>query len=421
MRHSWQLVAIALAVGTACVADAPDPEHGAWVGTITTRGNVTTVVSESGSVWVGESRLVVEATIGSEGSPEEYLFGEVRDLATDGERIFVADSQAVVVRVYDFEGRHLKDIGGPGEGPGEFSAPKGVGIAANGQILVQDNSARKIHVFDTEGTYLEYWDRQWRVSGYDERFTVTPGGQAFLWQVLNPEAAPEGFNRGMVLFGSEGPTGTVVEVPQFEISEDGYVRWGEGFDMGGAAVPFVPQAHWKMAPDTTLVAGFADSYHFEVQHPDGSTTVVERVVDAVPVQRAEFDWAKGNIVARARERYPDWSWTGPGAPRAKPFFERLFLGHSGRVWVVRELAGERIFDCAGETDDLSERLARPCWRRPQVFDLFAPDGRFLTTVPAPERLHPYVWPDIDGEMIVVAEEDEVGNTLVKRYRLESPE
>ena len=41
---------------------------GTWVGTITTEGNVTTVINEAGSVWGGAATLVEEASIGVRGS-----------------------------------------------------------------------------------------------------------------------------------------------------------------------------------------------------------------------------------------------------------------------------------------------------------------------------------------------------------------
>ncbi len=68
-----RLVALAVIVAAASCApaeEAPAPD-GTWVGTITTEGNVTTVVNESGSMWGWTARLVEEASIGVESVPEE--------------------------------------------------------------------------------------------------------------------------------------------------------------------------------------------------------------------------------------------------------------------------------------------------------------------------------------------------------------
>jgi hypothetical protein len=55
LRLPTRLAVTALVVSTACATGAPDAgTGGGWVGTITTAGDATTVVNESGSVWGGE-------------------------------------------------------------------------------------------------------------------------------------------------------------------------------------------------------------------------------------------------------------------------------------------------------------------------------------------------------------------------------
>ena len=54
MRRGILLAILAHAI--ACSPETPELDaDGTWVGTITTEGNVTTVVNESGSVWGGGS------------------------------------------------------------------------------------------------------------------------------------------------------------------------------------------------------------------------------------------------------------------------------------------------------------------------------------------------------------------------------
>ena len=74
-----------LVVLVACTSPEPEANpDGAWVGTITTEGTVTTVVNESGSVWGGVATLVEEASIGVETGADAYMFGGVTGVyATD--------------------------------------------------------------------------------------------------------------------------------------------------------------------------------------------------------------------------------------------------------------------------------------------------------------------------------------------------
>jgi hypothetical protein len=112
---------LTLTVLAACSPGSVDiPTDDAWVGTITTEGNVTTVVTEAGSVWGGAARLVEEASIGVDVGPEKYMFGYIHGIYATDEEVFILDTQVPVLRVYDYAGRHLRDIGGPGGGPARW-------------------------------------------------------------------------------------------------------------------------------------------------------------------------------------------------------------------------------------------------------------------------------------------------------------
>ena len=89
------LVAALALVLTGCSAgeQANDTADGTWVGTITTEGNVTTVINESRSVWGGTATLVEELSIGVEASKETYMVGQ--------------DASPPLLRVYGASGGEL--------------------------------------------------------------------------------------------------------------------------------------------------------------------------------------------------------------------------------------------------------------------------------------------------------------------------
>lgn len=108
-------------VSLACASESERPDDSKeWVRSITREGNVTTVVDESGSVWGGTARLVEDLSIGVETGEDAYVFGAISGVAADESRIYVLDSQVPALRVYDHQGVHVLDIGGEGQGPGEF-------------------------------------------------------------------------------------------------------------------------------------------------------------------------------------------------------------------------------------------------------------------------------------------------------------
>ncbi len=117
-------VSLILLLPLGCSAPpAADTPTGTWVGTITTEGNVTTVVNESGSVWGGTAMLVEEASIGVDVGDEPYMLAGVASIIAGEDRIYVLETRPPTVRVYDMSGTHIQDIGSEGQGPGEFQGP----------------------------------------------------------------------------------------------------------------------------------------------------------------------------------------------------------------------------------------------------------------------------------------------------------
>ncbi len=149
-------IGLLLALG-ACTPAEPEADNvGSWVGTITTEGDVTTVINESGSVWGGTAKLVEEASIGVEAGADEYMFGQIDSVYATDERIYVVDSQVPAVRVYDHDGAFVRNIGGGGQGPGEYTFPTIVTVDKQGRVFVVANM-RRINVYDATGEPTETW------------------------------------------------------------------------------------------------------------------------------------------------------------------------------------------------------------------------------------------------------------------------
>ena len=136
-RPASDLLALfAITTLAACSSSEPaDIADGTWVGTITTEGNVTTVVNESGSVWGGTARLIEELSIGVESGADEYMFGRVAGIAVQDDRLYVLDSQVPTVRVFDLNGNYLLDIGQEGQGPGEYERPNAIDVGSEGHLF----------------------------------------------------------------------------------------------------------------------------------------------------------------------------------------------------------------------------------------------------------------------------------------------
>lgn len=62
-------------------------------------------------------------------------------------------------RVHKFKkaGTLVKSWGEPGEGPGQFNLPHGIGIDSKDRLYVADRQNHRVQIFTTEGEYLDEW------------------------------------------------------------------------------------------------------------------------------------------------------------------------------------------------------------------------------------------------------------------------
>ena len=113
--------------------DAGDASAG-WTGTIDTLASGTIVVRNGQQgIWdeaASWRALKVDLSLGQASGVGPELFGDVRDIEVDSlGRIYVLDSQAGEIRVFEANGTHLRTIARRGEGPGELQGPTGMELS----------------------------------------------------------------------------------------------------------------------------------------------------------------------------------------------------------------------------------------------------------------------------------------------------
>lgn len=97
----------------------------------------------------------------------KYLFGEPIGepvklrrpvgLAKDDENnIYVVESTAFQVSVFDEEGHKLRSFGEAGDSFGRFARPKGIAVDRDGRVYVVDAAFTNVQVFDKEGKLLTF-------------------------------------------------------------------------------------------------------------------------------------------------------------------------------------------------------------------------------------------------------------------------
>ena len=399
------MVSTAAALGLAACGSDPSP-----VGPrvqVDTIGDTTIVRTLSGSVWGTEATLVPEVSIGELKGRDEFLFGQIGSLAVDGDRnVYVFDTQALQVRVFDADGRYITTLGREGEGPGEFSRAETIAVLPDGRLLVRDPGNMRVQVFDPASGGTEEWE-------YNSGNYYRPGaplytdvrGRTFLYQskydivvVLGPD--------GTHLDTLPHPTMDYERVIVRAESENGSVT---------SPVPFTPRFFWAVHSSGHFLTGLSADYRIDLARHDGVLRI-ERAFDPVPVSGEERAYQRESLVRMVRFSVPDWTWDGPRIPDHKPVFNQLLTGRDGRIWVRLSTEGRRIENEDHDPENpFSEAVT---WRESTRYDVFEPDGTYLGVVVPPDDFAPSPDPVFVRDHVWAVTVDDLGVQRVVRYRIE---
>ena len=250
-------------------------------------------------------------------------FGRIESLGFDGAgNLHIFDKQAQFVYVVGTDGSLIRQLGGPGEGPGEFSTPGAMAVFADGRVVVVDLRIG-YHVFAADGE-LERLVRMGNRTDITRvgRVAAQPGADAIIgvptlatrWVITGaaygqPVSFPpsHAFER-TALSGEESDTDTIAEawLPPKDL---------EGLDgtalVNAALMPtlprpvFAPELHWGVLPDGRVA--FSDSSTYTVKVAEvgaGVVRILTRPFLPEPVTgriiRAERDRRLRRLEERAR-------------------------------------------------------------------------------------------------------------------------
>ncbi len=119
-------------------------------------------LSSDGVIFVADIGLKSVVSFDAEGQVKK-AYGKEGELVNptdvavspDGSKIYVADSKAHKIVVFDRNsGAIVTSFGGRGEKEGEFSFPTSLAFSANGELIVVDQLNARVQVFTTSGEYL---------------------------------------------------------------------------------------------------------------------------------------------------------------------------------------------------------------------------------------------------------------------------
>lgn len=401
IRNRPVLAALAL---TACT-DAPPPITELTVDTLAD-GSVL-VSNPPHGLWDADPgtrwRLVESLRIGSavEGGPD--AFGNVISLAVDPlDRMWIVDSRANEVRVFDRGGRFVRTIGRGGEGPGEFIGVRGIGHGPEGEIWVQDGRLKRWEIFDTAGSriggqrYVTLLGGEWRMGvflGHDwiqdsDRFVyrvyrrsatgaLEPDGRVFELPEEPPDPPMIEFTRGGGTF-SFPPPFSPLYLGILGANLD--IWWSDGLDLGGS----YELRRIDLESGRTL-------HTILRQYEPVAISEAARVAAV----QAELDPVRGGDNVTGAPRPPPEAMDL--VPRVYPPFDRFHLSRDGTLWVRRRLA-----------DGIDG------------FDVFDREGRYLGQPEVPAGLANMSVRLITADRMYLIDSDELGVDYVVRLEIMRP-
>src|SRR5690606_34931749 len=211
-----------------------------------TIGDTIVARSQQLPAWGDSARLVEEVRIGELEGPEEYTFGSVVSMAVDSAgTMYVLDQQALTVRAYDEDGRHVRDTGRPGAGPGELKQPHGLDFTPDGRLAVRDFGNARINFYDPTGASVGTLILP---GGFS---TTTPMHVDTLGRIFTSVVSdrPEGemFRVGYQVFGVNGSIEDTIRTPRPDFqSQTLTAQSPDDNSMSATSVPFSPALQWTI-------------------------------------------------------------------------------------------------------------------------------------------------------------------------------
>lgn len=330
--------------------------------------------------WALEHDIEIGSLGGRDGAP---TFGHVTDLVgTPDGGVVVVDLQGPRVSRYSPDGDFLHQLGGVGDGPGEYRDISGAALMSDGTVLVRDPQ-RALMFFDADGALVDEWPES---VDYVDEDPVAVVRDTILLKLIRSRMDLEDFWKTPV-YGFARATGgqvidTVTPVPEYESTG---LYWA----------PYYPTYHIAWSADGTVIHGAGTEYHIAVMEDRGDTlALLHKATDRIPAPL----W----MVDRISEHR---QWLESRGNRSEPFYppplsdlpavDDLLVSSRNEVWVRRPVGA------IGET--LTHRI--------DVWDL---NGRELGWLDVPPRTEIR---SVVGEWVWGVRRGDYDEQYVVRYRL----
>jgi hypothetical protein len=356
------------------------PTDVAWTGSIADSAGVRIVSNPSSGLWSDADQptvRVVMQTASAADDPERELRNIIALAVRDDGRLLILDAGARRVAEYSPDGVWLRNLSGPGSGPGELSnGVDGLWVGAADTVFIADIGAQRITILDSTGSaagtiplpFGRGIAHDWRT---DRRGRTVHGLALFDGDPTQRLA--------IVVRGRDGDIqDTLVRLPL----ADALSRGPEGptLTILGA------ETAWDLGEDGSLVHGMTDTP--SLMRTDSTGRPIMRITWpftplVVPADRQEQILEA--YIGLWQRRLPPQQWPtlrqNARFAEQRPLYGVVRFGPGGTLWVQRLMLPDDL--ATGDASfDPDRDLGADMW------DVFGADGRYLGPLELPRRFAP---------------------------------
>lgn len=359
-----------------------------------------TIVENRTALWSNDSTWHVskEPTVRigtADGQPEAQLYSVVGATRLPYGQIVIANAGTNTIRFYDGRGQYVREVGGRGEGPGEFVGLTWLRRFGGDSLLAFDARLHRLSVFDTAGRFIRAF-RLKRTIAFPE-FPLAGGRLVGSTRDLVPRRQLQtGVNRDSTTVLQFSMEGVLVDtIGRFPTPET--YLWVEGSHITVVPYPFARRIV-SAAFGTGFYFGASDVYEIRAYGADGAVQRIVRRKDAGrSVMDADLDRFHQAAFADARDanhlRQLRRAFDAMSVRPTLPAFVALVVDAEGFVWV----------------EDYSRADADEA-----SWNVFDSQGRWLGTVSLPLHLQVY---EIGAHYVLAKFTDPFGVESVQVHQL----
>ena len=418
------LTITSLVVAIACAGGSDAPGGTAGIATVFDSTGDSVIARVDGAVPVSALRIMDVTMRIAPAIDDTSLFSEVNDFEVDlANRVWAWDYQGRRMFLFDTAGKLVRRIGRQGSGPGEFSSGNGIVALADTGVALLDAQNARVSFFAANGDFRT----SFRVpSGFSTSngLTTDRSHTLFLRRPVTPAREGEILGRmGLVRLTPEGAFGDSLAPPDLPVPRDTYLAVSpDGNGRSSTSSSYAPNYYWDWHPDGFFVAGHGGRYEIVIERRGTKPVVIRRNAPPVTLQPDERTEEMERITWNMRQTQPGWTWPGPAIAETKAPLTGIIVTRDGNIWARVATPSERIPDDElPRTDGVVPTGSKPGkrspvrhYRSPVVYEVFAPDGRFLGRVPMPPRT---TMIQADGETLWAIMRDADDLPAIVRFRL----